>query len=294
MLKLSRILLPVDFSERCLGMTHYARALAEKYDAEIILLHVVNPVFITPEIGMAPPAAIAVPPWLTAEKSKLLEGFAAAELAGLRVRRLVNEGIPEIQIVEIAKSEDVQLVVMPTHGYGAFRRFLIGSVTAKVLDDSLAAILTGTHMEEHVHDLKEEFPAIACAVDLKKASSQTLASAAKLALNCGATLGVIHVRPPQAQGSASANPADLQPQLEELIASELAKTNLSLAPGRIVSCVENGDIAHTICGFAERIGAKLLVIGRDHADEIGGKPTGRLRTHTYSIIRQSSCPVLSL
>jgi nucleotide-binding universal stress UspA family protein len=292
MVKISRILVPVDFSERCLGMTHYARALAEKYDAEIVLLHVINPVFITPEIGMAPPAAVAVPSWLISEKNKLLEEFAKPELAGVQVRRLVYEGIPEMQIVEIAKSEDVQLVVMPTHGYGVFRRFLIGSVTAKVLDDLPAAVLTGIHMEKHAHDGKEEFPTIACAVDMKAGSSQTLLSAARLATDFGAKLGVIHVRPGQGQGSASN--ADLQPQLEELVTSELAKNNFSFASGRLVSSVQGGEIAQTICGFAERIGAKLLVIGRDHGEESGGKPTGRLRTQTYSIIRQASCPVLSL
>jgi nucleotide-binding universal stress UspA family protein len=293
MFNLSRILLPVDFSERCLGMAHYARALAEKYDAEIILLHVINPVFITPEIGMAPPAAIAVPQWLVTEKSKLLEEFAAPELAGLRVRRLVYEGVAEMQIVDMAKSEEVQLVIMPTHGYGVFRRFLIGSVTAKVLDDLPAPVLTGIHMEQHIHDLKEEFPTIACAVDLNKASSQTLNSAAKLASDFGSKLAVIHVRLQQGQGSES-NLADLQPQLEELVAGELAKQQLSLAPGRLVSCVQTGDIDHTICGFAERIGASLLVIGRNHGEEASGKPTGHLRSHTYSIIRQASCPVLSL
>jgi nucleotide-binding universal stress UspA family protein len=104
---------------------------------------------------------------------------------------------------------------------------------------------------------------------------------------------VIHVRPPQSQGSAG-NPADLQPQIEELVAGELAKQQLSLAPGRLVSCVQTGDIDNTICGFAERIGASLLVIGRNHGEETSGKPTGRLRSHTYSIIRQASCPVLSV
>jgi nucleotide-binding universal stress UspA family protein len=293
MVTFSRILLPVDFSERCLGMTHYARALAEKYGAEIILLHVVNPIFIAPDIGTASPAAIAVPPGLIAEKNKLLAAFATPELAGLSVRRLVYEGIPEMQIVDIAKSEDVQLVIMPTHGYGIFRRFLIGSVTAKVLDDSPAAVLTGIHMEKHLHDGKEEFPTIACAIDLEATSAPTLLSAARLATDFGAKLGVIHVAPPERQGS-SPKPADLQPQLEAQVAAELAKSNFAFAPGRLVSSVQAGDIAPTICGFAERIGAKLLVVGRNQGEEIGGKPNGRLCTQTYSIIRQSSCPVLSI
>jgi nucleotide-binding universal stress UspA family protein len=291
MIQISRILLAVDFSERCLGMTHYARALAEKYTAELILLHVINPVFVTPELGGAPPATVAVPQWLITEKNKALEEFALPELAGLTVRRLVYEGIPEMQILEVAKSEDVQLVIMPTHGYGVVRRFLIGSVTAKVLDDLPLAVLTGAHMEKHAHDTKEEFGTVACAIDLKggdlkEDSSQTLLSAAKLAADFAAKLAVIHVAP--------SNSGGLQPQLEEFMTAELAKSNLSFAPGRIVSAVESGDIAETICGFAERVRADLLVIGRDHAEETGGKAAGRLRSHTYSIIRQASCPVLSL
>jgi nucleotide-binding universal stress UspA family protein len=289
----SRILLPVDFSERCLGMTHYARALAEKYDAELILLHVVNPVFITPELGGAPPATIAVPQWLVTEKNKLLESFAVSELAGLKVRRLVYEGIPEMQIVEIAKSEEVQLVVMPTHGYGVFRRLLIGSVTAKVLDDLPTAVLTGVHMEKHVHDQTEEFPVIACAVDLNSGSPETLPASASMAIDFDAKLAVIHVSQPQGKGDL-ANSADLQPQLEELVAGELAKHNINFAPGRLVSSVESGDIAATICGFADRMGAKLLIVGRDQVEEGPGKHAGRLRSQTYSIIRQATCPVLSL
>lgn len=291
--RIARILAPVDFSERCLGMMPYARTLAKKYNAEIILLHVVNPVFITPEVGMAPPAAIAVPQWLVTEKNKLLEEFAAGELAGLRVRRLVYEGIPEMQIVEIAQSEKVQLILMPTHGYGVFRRFLIGSVTAKVLDDVPIPVFTGIHMEQHVHDAKEEFSCIACAIDLKLGSSQTLLTAAKLAQDFDSKLGVIHVSPDPGQGAT--NPSDLQPQLEELVSNELAKNSFSFAPERLASSVQSGDTAQTICGFAERIGAKLLVVGRDHLGGSGGQhETGRLRTHTYSIIRQAPCPVLSL
>ena len=39
---ISRILVPIDFSERCLGMVPYVRAIAERYEAEVVLLHVVN------------------------------------------------------------------------------------------------------------------------------------------------------------------------------------------------------------------------------------------------------------
>jgi nucleotide-binding universal stress UspA family protein len=290
MTKISAILLPVDFSERCLGMIHYARAIAEKYDAEIILLHVVNPVFVAPELGMAPAAVVATPNWLINEKNKLMEAFATSELAGLRVRRFVYEGIPEAQIEEMAQSGEVQLVMMSTHGYGVFRRFLIGSITAKVLDDVACPVFTGVHMEKHVQDSKEEFPTIACAVDLKTGSSETLLAAAKLANDFGAKLGVIHVSPPAGKGG-HVDPADLKPQLQELVSTKLAEEFLNFPAESLALSVESGDTAPTICGFAERIGAKLLVVGRRHAGEQGA---GRLASHTYSIVRQSPCPVLSV
>jgi len=292
MTKISRILLPVDFSERCLGMMHYARAFAEKYDAEIILLHVINPVFVAPEVGMAPAAVIATPKWLIDEKSKLVDEFASSDLSGFRVRRLVYEGIPEWQIAEMAKSDDVQLVIMPTHGYGVLRRFLIGSVTAKVLDDVACPVLTGVHMEKHAYDSKEEFPTIACAIDLKSRSTDTLLAAARLAQDFGSKLGVVHICP-QTGHDTQANPADLQPQLEELVTQQLAANNLSFEPARLACSVQSGDIAPSICSFAERIGAKILAVGRGRSHAEGGTG-GRLVTNTYSIIRQSPCPVLSV
>jgi nucleotide-binding universal stress UspA family protein len=291
--KISGILLPVDFSERCLGMTHYARSVAEKYDAEVILLHVVNPVFVAPEVGMAPAAVVTTPTWLINEKYKLMDEFATSELAGLRVRRFVYEGIPEAQIEEMAKSGEVQLVMMPTHGYGAFRRFLIGSVTAKVLDDVACPIFTGVHMEKHTHDGKEEFPTITCAVDLKTGSTETLLAAAKLANDFDSKLGIIHVSPPPGKGTV-ANPADLRPQLEDLVANKLKEKFLNFPVDKLVCCVDSGEIALTICAFAERMGAALLVVGRQHGSEKGSASDGRLAGHTYSIIRQSPCPVLSI
>jgi nucleotide-binding universal stress UspA family protein len=293
MTQISRILLPVDFSERCLGMMHYARAIAEKYDAELILLHIINPVFVAPEVGMAPAAVIATPQWLINEKSKLIDEFAGSDLSGLRVRRLVYEGVPEAQIAEMTKSEDVQLVIMPTHGYGVLRRFLIGSVTAKVLDDVACPVLTGVHMEKHAYDSKEEFSTIACAVDLKSGSAETLLAAAKLAHDFGSKLGVVHISPQAGQGNL-ANPAELKPQLEELVTQQLAANHLAFEPGRLACCVQSGEIAPSICSFAERIGAKILAVGRGRSHAAEGGKGGRLVMNTYSIIRQSPCPVLSV
>ena len=54
--------------------------------------------------------------------------------------------------------------------------------------------------------------------------------------------------------------------------------------------VEAGDVAAAVRAAAESTGANLLVVGRGHAHGV----LGRLRTHTYGIVRESPCPVLAV
>lgn len=60
-LTISRILVPVDFSDRCLGMMPYDRVFSERYDAEVILLHVVDPIYTIPATGISPPVIMPEP-----------------------------------------------------------------------------------------------------------------------------------------------------------------------------------------------------------------------------------------
>ena len=71
------------------------------------------------------------------------------------MRRLIYEGDPEAQIAAFTQAEDIQLIVMPTHGYGVFRRFLIGSGTSKVLHDVSCPVLTGVHVNAQAFDRRE-------------------------------------------------------------------------------------------------------------------------------------------
>ena len=72
-------------------------------------------------------------------------------------------------------------VVMPTHGHGAFRRFVLGSVTAKVLHDVHCPVLTGAHVEEIAPYSPQPYRHVACAVDLSEQSQKALCWAAEFA-----------------------------------------------------------------------------------------------------------------
>jgi hypothetical protein len=91
------------------------------------------------------------------------------ELAGRAVLDAdvrVCVGDPAEVILRAAEEERINLIVMPTRGYGPFRRFLLGSVTAKFCMTRGARVFTG----KHVAGVESRSPTpdqrVACAVDL--------------------------------------------------------------------------------------------------------------------------------
>jgi nucleotide-binding universal stress UspA family protein len=290
MFPLSRILLPVDFSERCLGATRYAEALAAHFHSEITLLHVLEPIryeFSTLEFGgtvmndlLANRAEVA---------RKQLEGFLREELSGVRVKRELLEGDPAARIVEYAHNERIKLITLPTHGYGPFRRFILGSVTAKVLHDADCPVWTGVHLEEAPTVESIAFRTILCAVDLGPLSRKAATWASEMAKEFGARLVLLHANPCIESRPGEYFDRELAADLAKSARTELEK--LSEAVGaRAEILVDGGDTPNVVCRAAQKSAADLLVIGRGSAAGL----FGRLRTNAYAIIRQSPCPVVSV
>jgi len=75
MAAISRVLVPVDFSDGCLGMMPYTRAIAERYTAEVVLLHVVNPVYTIPATGISGPVLAPAPQGMFEKKIEATRGI---------------------------------------------------------------------------------------------------------------------------------------------------------------------------------------------------------------------------
>src|SRR6185295_13696210 len=148
-MELTKILLPVDFSEQGDGAAQQAGALARYFGAELILLHV-NPILVPTLTSLREFGGPIDTGWITALEAQArrdLETYHQADLKGAKVTRTVVTGDPAASIVEFAHREKPDLIVMPTHGYGPFRRLLLGSVVAKVLHDSEVPVWTGAHLQ---------------------------------------------------------------------------------------------------------------------------------------------------
>ena len=290
MLSMSRILAPVDFSERCLGMMPYVKSLAKRYDSEVILLHVVNPFYTVPSTALSGPVMIPIPNSAVTDAQARLDKFAVAELSKLRVRRLLYEGDPASQIVQFAKTKKVQLIAMSTHGYGTLRRFLIGSETAKILHDVSCPVLTGVHTEKRAASKTVKVSRILCAVNLGSESTRVVAWASRLASDLNAQLRLLHVKAPFNAGIEGILPSGLIGRIEKSERERFEKLIRKSGVTIDAADLREGDVPETVCDLAKSTRADLLVVGRGAPDESGG----RLTAHAYAIIRQSPCPVISV
>jgi nucleotide-binding universal stress UspA family protein len=286
---LSKILLPVDFSERSMGAARYARSLADHFQTELILLHVLTPQQY--EFGAMEVAGSMLTELYRSRfdhASREMNAFMAAELSGVRVQRVVKEGDPARTIVQFSQELPADVILMPTHGYGPFRRFILGSNTAKVLHDADCPVWTGVHLEETPAAASIPLRNILCAVDLGPQSEKTLCWASGLARSFGAHLTLMHVTAGVADAADRAEASWLQ-SVRDAASLELGRLGqASGAEGKIL--IEAGEVAQVICSAAVRIPADVLVVGRGSAAGV----FGRLRTNAYAIIRQSPCPVVSV
>ncbi|MGQ9634410.1 MAG: universal stress protein [Bryobacteraceae bacterium] len=287
---MSKILLPVDFSGRCRGAARYAEALARRFGSEVTVLHVLPPPhyeFSVLELGGSILNDLYAA--RTRQAQSDLDSILQEELAGVRVNRILLEGDPARRIVEYAEKEQVDLIVMPTHGYGPFRRFILGSVTAKVLHDADRPVWTGVHLEEVPPLERITFRNVMVAVDLSPHAVDPLSWGAWLASACDARLWIVHATPSLEGRAGEYFDPDWRIHLADQARAEITKLQ-EQAGAKAEVLIEDGDAPRVVCSVAKRLGADVLVIGRGSAAGV----FGRLRTNAYSIIRQSPCPVVSV
>jgi nucleotide-binding universal stress UspA family protein len=154
MIDLHRILIPTDFSKFSQNALTYGVAFAEKFGAELYLLHVVQ------NVAQVIPEILPVEPPLTPSVEELTSAVHVAfdrvilenRLQNLTIHREVREGAPFYEIIRFAKEASIDLIVMGTHGHTGLAHVLLGSVTEKVVRKAPCPVLTVRHPEhEFVH-----------------------------------------------------------------------------------------------------------------------------------------------
>lgn len=144
-----RILVPVDFSPHSDVALRYAFALADRFDATVEVLHVVEDPFVSgawnPE-AFAPNIPELLADLVATARRKLEQLKASALHDGHRVTTTmlttVRSGRPADSIADAARTGKFDLIVMGTHGRTGLSHVLIGSVAERVIRKAPCAVLT--------------------------------------------------------------------------------------------------------------------------------------------------------
>ncbi len=268
MLRVEKILVPVDLSTASMAVAQFAATLACNFHASLTLMHISE---------------------AQGELRQRLEDLGRREFGSLPFSAVVVHGDPARVIVDYADSAGFDLIVMSTHGYGPFRRLLLGSVTTKVLDNASCPVFTGAHFEGAVAAHRGRFNTIVCAVDLGPRTDDIAAWAGDFAAAVGGRLFLIHIVPElgAAAGDYFQPGANLVPAHE---ASEELKSlcdRLGLAAQSIVA---GGAVPEGVRHQAAELGADVLIAGRGTCT---GR-LGRLRSNAFEIVRRAPCPVITV
>jgi nucleotide-binding universal stress UspA family protein len=287
-MQLSKILLPIDFSERSVEAAHYAKALACQFHSELTIAHVFE---LGDAIGISQ-VGNTYSDWCDQrreETRRALQAFPSEEFQNMPLRRLLLEGDVAHAIVDLAHSEEMDIIVMPTHGYGRFRRFVVGSVTAKALHDADCPVLTGVHLPEMPSLGPTLFRNIVCAIEFDRAGERAFRWAADFAAEFHASLTLVHAIPAIDSGEMNYYDQGI-PMMLRRLAEDRAAEFQSRCKTDAAVILEGGSVANVVCKTTSDIDGDLIVVARH--ENPGWM--GRLRANTYAIVRDSPCPVVSV
>ena len=282
---IKHILFPVDFSDRCTGAVPFVEAVARHYGAKVTLMSVALPYY----AGGFEGVPLIDPQEIVSSLKAQLDPWPKGGFAGLQVERVAESGDPARRIVEFVETHKVDLVMMPSHGYGPFRQLLLGSVTAKVLHDLKCPVWTTAHTGQAPDREHLVLRKILCAVDASPASIPLMRAAGALAKEFGAELRLVHAVP----GIEAWPERQMDQEFEQQIRENARRSVQELQKAADIDvpvCVGAGTVPDVVRDEALQHGADLVVIGRGALQET----MGRLRTHSYGIIRHAPCPVLSI
>lgn len=138
-LNISRILVPIDFSDPAPRALEYAHTFAAMAHAELVLLYVIEPVAYPAELGVVVNLEADLADRALGELNKLR----ARHLDALpEVRTMVCHGVADQEIIATAQRESADLIIISTHGFSGLKHLLLGSTAERVVRGAHCPVLS--------------------------------------------------------------------------------------------------------------------------------------------------------
>ena len=141
--EIKKILVPIDFSDYSKNALGYAVDFAKLFNAELILIYVVEPVIYPPDFSMGQIAVPSMDIEMDKRAKEELENLAKKQIPKeLETEILVKTGKPFIEIIETAGEIGADLIIIATHGHSGVEHMLFGSTAEKVVRKAPCPVLT--------------------------------------------------------------------------------------------------------------------------------------------------------
>lgn len=140
---IKKVLVPIDFSDYSKSSLRYAVNFAKKFNAEIYLIYVVEPVIYPPDFSMGQIAIPSVNAEWDERAREELKNLAKTEIPeGVKVETILKNGKPFVEIIDTAAEENIDLIIIATHGHSGVEHILFGSTAEKVVRKAPCPVLT--------------------------------------------------------------------------------------------------------------------------------------------------------
>ena len=280
-----RLLFPTDGSETATAVLDYALDVADQHGAELHVLNVAdtNRDSVTRVGG-------EIVDVLEGEGERIVEEAAdRASERGVPVVTAVLQGDPYRTIADYADEYDVDLVVMPTHGRRGVERFLLGSVTERVINATAVPVLAvtpdeGQELAYPVHD-------VLVPTDGSPAAERALGEAIELVRATDATLHLLHVVDTASLGFDVRSAVDEETLGEEAeaIVEDAHSTAAAADVTAVTTTVAYGRVYREILSYIEEHDVDLVAVGTHGETEFSRYGLGSV---SAKIVRTSPVPVL--
>lgn len=288
---IKKIVVPVDFSEFSDKAVEYAIFLAEKFCADVTLMHAV--VLFREDFDEEEQLQTYQKLVQRQEKeksSKLASRCEKIRRKGLTIKSAVVRGFSESEaILDYIHDQKFDLVVMGTHGRTGWKKLILGSVTETVVRKSEIPVLT-LHREYDKTRIKR----ILVPVDFTEQSRDTIDAGKELARHFKARLDFLHVVEtkdhPEFYTISFEPILDANPELKDHIVKNMEK--LSGAGGRkVVYAVREGKVYKEITEYVKDNDIDLIVMGTNTVHELDEILMG---SNSERVLRITPCPVITL
>lgn len=277
--KINRILIPVDFSETGLLALEHGAFMARLFKADLYLLYVIelteSPYSLEASVMLGGADYNEIEKRATAQLNELAKNIRLQQ--GLNVIPLINRSRVISGINEAAKNNNIDIIVMGTHGAKGFDEYFIGSNAHKAVTISTCPVIT---IQKHAK--KIGFTNIVLPIDNSLHSRQKVDTVINLGLNYGAKIHIL--------GLINSNEIGDENKFNIKIDSvEEAVKESGLSYVRKV--IKGNNLALSAMEYSKLVEADLIVIMTDHESNLTGMFLGGL---SKQIINHSSIPVMSI